>query len=121
MGDVKQKTESMFKEFEALYEADQEYDDVLEVEEVDLHDTFDINEWRFGRGVAPKENELQRYLKSPLVILGTRAANERFDVLAWWKANQAEYPILSRIAVDLYAIPGMSAEVERVFSGFVLF
>jgi hypothetical protein len=121
MGDVKQKTESMFKEFEALYEADQEYDDVLEVEEVDLHDTFDINEWRFGRGVAPKENELQRYLKSPLVILGTRAANERFDVLAWWKANQAEYPILSRIAVDLYAIPGMSAEVERVFSGFVQF
>src|SRR5436190_6548294 len=33
--------------------------------------------------------------------------------------NQGEYPILSRIAIDLYAIPGMSAEVERVFTGFV--
>src|SRR5579859_4019319 len=47
--------------------------------------------------------------------------NKEFDVLAWWKANQGEYPILSRIAIDLYAIPGMSAEVERVFSGFVPF
>jgi hypothetical protein len=39
--------------------------------------------------------------------------------LAWWKANQSEYPILSHIAIDLYAIPSMSAEVERIFSGFV--
>ena len=52
-------------------------------------------------------SELQRYLKSLLVILGGKVANKEFDR---WKANQGEYPILSQIAIDLYAIPGMSAE-----------
>ena len=66
-----------------------------------------------------KESELQRYLKNPLIILGGKVANKEFDVLAWWKANQGEYSILARIVIDLYAISSMSAEVERVFSGFV--
>ena len=87
--------------------------------DVDLIDDFNISEWRFGGAMIPKESELQRYLKSPLIILGGKVANKEFDVLTWWKANQGEYPILSRIAIDLYAIPGMSAEVERVFTGFV--
>jgi hypothetical protein len=112
----------MFEEFKLLYELDLGVEeDILEVEEVDLHDNFDINQWRFGGGSTFKENEFQRYLKSPLVILAGKGANDEFDVLAWWKANQAEYPILSRIAIELHAIPGMSAEVERVFSGFVPF
>ena len=86
--------------------------------DVDLIDEFDINDWQFGGAMVPKENELQRYLKSPLMILEGKKANDDFDCLAWWKANQAEYPILSRIAIELYAIPGMSAEVERIFSGY---
>ena len=52
------------------------------------------------------------------MILEGKKANDDFDCLTWWKANQAEYPILSRIAIELYAIPGMSAEVERIFSGY---
>jgi hypothetical protein len=40
-------------------------------------------------------------------------------VLEWWKANKA-YPTLFRITVELFAIPGMSAEVERIFSGYVI-
>jgi hypothetical protein len=122
MVDVKRKTESMFQEFRIMYESEVSNDlseGIFEVEEVDVHDDFDINEWRFGGGTVPKENELQRYLKSPLMNLGTSAAHNAFDVLEWWKANQGEYPVLSRIALDLYAIPGMSAEVERVFSGYL--
>jgi hypothetical protein len=118
MTEVKQKTESMFEEFKLIYEADRETEDVSDIDEPDRCEGFDINEWRFGGGVVHKENELLRYLKSPLLILGKRTANEEFNVLAWWKANQEEYPILSRIAIERYAIPGMSAEVERVFSGF---
>lgn len=112
----------MFQEFRLLYEADQEVkDDIKEIMEVDLYDGFDINEWRFGRGVASKEDELHRYLKSPLIVLGNRTANDKFDVLQWWRVTKEEYPILSHIAIDLYAIPSMSAEVERAFSGFVYF
>src|SRR5579859_3349809 len=117
---MRRKTESMFEEFKLSYNAATS-EDILNSpsHDINLIDDFDINEWRFGGGMVPKENELQRYLKSPLTILDGKVANNDFDVLTWWKANQSEYPILSLIAIELYSIPGMSAEVERVFSGFV--
>jgi len=125
----KQKTESMFAEFKKKYEDDiaaASYNsDILDCEsesensDLDLLEDFDVNQWRFGRAV-PKESELERYLKSPLMVLEGRRANNDFDCLAWWKSNQEEYPILSSLARELYAIPGMSAEVERVFSGLPL-
>ena len=36
--------------------------------------------------------------------------------LEWWNRHQSEYPVLYRMALDLFSIPGMSAECERVFS-----
>jgi hypothetical protein len=119
--DMRRKTESMFDEFRLSHSVAASLDipNSLPLSDVGLVDDFDISEWRFGGAMVPKESELQRYLKSPLMILGERVANNEFDVLAWWRVNQGEYLILSRIAIDLYAIPGMSAEVERVFSGFV--
>ena len=82
MGDVRRKSESMFKEFQLLYEADREANDILAIEEVDPDDDggFDINEWRFGGGIASKENKLQRYLKTPVVTLGTMAEHKSFEV-----------------------------------------
>lgn len=38
------------------------------------------------------------------------------DVLGWWADHKAKYPILYTMAMDILSIPGMSAEVERVFS-----
>jgi hAT family C-terminal dimerisation region len=35
--------------------------------------------------------------------------------LAWWNREAWKYPILSKMAYDLFSIPGMS-ECERVFS-----
>jgi hypothetical protein len=37
--------------------------------------------------------------------------------IQWWRTNEGEYPVLSKLAYDLLSIPAMSAEVERVFSG----
>ena len=31
--------------------------------------------------------------------------------------QRTRYPLLSRMAIDIYSIPAMSAEPERVFSG----
>ena len=111
----------MFEEFRLFFnvETSVNISDSPSPSDIDIIDDFDINQWRFGGLKVPKESELQRYLKSPLMILPGKVANNNFDVLVWWKANQGEYPILSRIAIDLYAVPGMSAEVERVFSGFI--
>ncbi|CAB5384577.1 unnamed protein product [Rhizophagus irregularis] len=35
------------------------------------------------------------------------------DVLAWWKVQEANYPNLSKMALDYLAIPATSAPVER--------
>jgi hypothetical protein len=36
--------------------------------------------------------------------------------LTWWCLHEAEFPRLARIARDIFSIPGMSTEVERLFS-----
>lgn len=54
------------------------------------------------------KSELERYLTTDI--------EEVSDVLAWWRAHQATYPVLSQMAFDVLAVPAMSAEVERLFS-----
>jgi hypothetical protein len=36
--------------------------------------------------------------------------------LKWWSIHKAEFPRLVQLARDIFGIPGMSAEVERLFS-----
>lgn len=38
------------------------------------------------------------------------------DPVKWWADRRAEFPRLSRFALDLLAIPAMSADCERAFS-----
>ncbi|PNP38143.1 hypothetical protein TGAMA5MH_09947 [Trichoderma gamsii] len=45
-----------------------------------------------------------------------RADAEVEDPLERWVAHAADYPILSKMAFDLFSCPAMSAECERVFS-----
>ena len=84
-----------------------------------LNRMVDIDSWRFGSTVK-KDDELTRYLKAPLLFLGTRKANDEFDVLEWWKGNAKEYPTFARIAFNIFSVPAMSVEPERVFSGYYL-
>jgi len=61
-----------------------------------------------------EEDEWTQYLKSLLVHNWNG-----FRVRNWWLDRKKEFPTLSRMALDLLAVPSMSAEVERVFSGYV--
>ena len=36
--------------------------------------------------------------------------------LAWWQAHEKVFPRLAQMARDIFSIPAMSAEVERLFS-----
>lgn len=38
------------------------------------------------------------------------------DPLEWWVRHVSDYPILSKMAFDLFSCPAMSSECERVFS-----
>jgi hypothetical protein len=45
-----------------------------------------------------------------------RADQDVDDPLEWWVRHRLDYPILSRMAFDVFSCPAMSAECERVFS-----
>jgi hypothetical protein len=74
----------------------------------------DIDMWCFGG--ASKESELEQYLNTPTVTLRVDESMLTFNVVEWYNGNAKEYPILATIAYNLFAIPAMSAEAERVFS-----
>jgi hAT family C-terminal dimerisation region len=38
------------------------------------------------------------------------------DVIRWWYLQQYQWPILVRLAVEIFSIPVMSDNIERVFS-----
>jgi hypothetical protein len=38
------------------------------------------------------------------------------DPLRWWIDHEADYPILAKMAFDLFSVPAMSSECERIFS-----
>ena len=83
----------------------------------------EVNEYSsFGKRSISSLNEQRKKAKtaSELDSFQTRAIfAEDLDVanpLEWWSRHQSEYPVLYRMALDLFSIPGMSAECERVFS-----
>lgn len=49
-------------------------------------------------------------------FLSLRTLGSIRDPRSWWLQHQTDYPTLSKMALDILAIPAMSAEVERVFS-----
>ncbi|KAH9745818.1 BED-type domain-containing protein [Citrus sinensis] len=59
------------------------------------------------------KDELDTYLSEKLVPFNVE---EEFDVLAWWKVNGGNYPILSQIARDILAILVTIVASESAFS-----
>jgi hypothetical protein len=58
--------------------------------------------------VAATRDELKDYLKIP--------PKPCDNPLEWWRQHREEFPVLSKMALDLLSVPLMSAECERVFS-----
>jgi hAT family C-terminal dimerisation region len=65
---------------------------------------------------APASNlqdEYTRYCRAEAV---EEWNDDQGGFLGWWQAHEREYPRLAQMARDIFSIPGMSAEVERLFS-----
>ena len=59
----------------------------------------------------PGNTELDRYLQlDPAHLQGVQ------DPLQWWVSQRSAFPTLSQLALDILAIPAMSADCERTFS-----
>ncbi|KAG8386871.1 hypothetical protein BUALT_Bualt03G0194000 [Buddleja alternifolia] len=57
------------------------------------------------------KSELARYL-----LDGCEKSSKDFDVLNWWKVNTPKYPVLSKVARDVLAIPVSTIASESAFS-----
>ena len=55
-------------------------------------------------------NELSQYFHE------SHTDNDPEDPLEYWKRNSIKYPVLSRMARDIFAIPATSCATERMFS-----
>ena len=73
-----------------------------------------LTSWKFEANVpSTNTDELEEYLQSSV-------ENGSVSPREWWRFNQARFPVLASMAWNILSIPAMSAEVERVFSGYGL-
>ncbi|KAJ4818878.1 Zinc finger BED domain-containing protein DAYSLEEPER [Rhynchospora pubera] len=61
----------------------------------------------------PVKSELEQYISEPL---DDTAFEAEFDILAWWKLKVPKYPVLSRLARDILAVPASTVASESTFS-----
>ncbi|KAH9779204.1 BED-type domain-containing protein [Citrus sinensis] len=57
-------------------------------------------------------SEVERYLKDPV----EDPSNLKLNVLLWWRVNGSRYPILEKIARDVFAVPVSTVASESAFS-----
>ncbi|XP_071924364.1 zinc finger BED domain-containing protein RICESLEEPER 2-like [Coffea arabica] len=61
----------------------------------------------------PEKSDLDVYLEEGRYVCD---ANANLDVLGWWKGERWRFPILSRLASDILAIPVTTVACESTFS-----
>ena len=61
--------------------------------------------------VGPTKSELEKYLAEE-----TEAHPAKFDILQWWKIKSSRFPVLSRLAHDVLAVPISAVSSEFAFS-----
>ena len=61
---------------------------------------------------TPSRSEVETYLEEDRIVLD----EQKSGLLAWWSANSGKYPILSKIARDILAVPISTVPSESAFS-----
>ncbi|KAK4077565.1 hypothetical protein Purlil1_12327 [Purpureocillium lilacinum] len=120
-GDMQSADGSLFDEYVRQAEVESQAQTGLLDDEVEIE--AEINDYSsFGKRSIRSLNTQRKKVKAvtELDIFQTRPIYAHdldvADPLEWWTKHQLEYPILYSMALDLFSIPGMSAECERVFS-----
>lgn len=77
--------------------------------EEDEIDFFSLYEKPLKNTPDSQKKEFENYCAQPRAPGNT-------DILAWWKANAHQFPILAKMARDYFSIPATSVPAERLFS-----
>ena len=72
---------------------------------------FKKHKMETGGSCGNKKSELDIYLSEDIV-----EEDDSFDVLRWWKVNSDRFPVLSRMARDVLAVPVSTVASESAFS-----
>lgn len=76
--------------------------------------TISFSLWMAKKRAQPVDNldELGQYVSEARLL-------EVGSLISWWMspAQRSRFPLLSSMAIDIFSIPAMSSEAERVFSG----
>ena len=119
--DMQSAVGTLFDEYLRQAEVETQAQAGLSEDEVEIE--AEVNDYgSFGKRSIRSLNTQRKKVKtvSELDIFQTRPIYAHdldvADPLEWWHQHQLEYPVLYRMALDLFSIPGMSAECERVFS-----
>ena len=89
-------------------------DNLVEIDEEDSH-AANMKQFmmlRKEKDVVEIRDEVDKYL----LEASEDPANPKFNVLDWWKENCLRYPILSKIARDVFAVPASTVASESAFS-----
>lgn len=74
-----------------------------------LKDEF--RKYKLGGKKEHVKTEIEKYLSED-----PEDYDEKFDILQWWKINSPRFPILSKMARDILAIPVSTVASESAFS-----
>ncbi|EKG09031.1 HAT domain-containing protein [Macrophomina phaseolina MS6] len=121
--DAKSAIRRMYDTYEVMYlselAAGEETEESTTDESTPATDVF-TNFEAFGRPSGAKERSRKRRRLDTTQLQSYWDAGVTSytisDPLAWWRSEGVQYPILQRMAFDIYSIPAMSAEPERIFS-----
>ena len=73
------------------------------------------NGWLVFGDLNQIQTELNEYLNASVLRL-RETEIDTFNPITWYEANKGSYPTLDIIACNIFAIPAMSTEAERVFN-----
>jgi hAT family C-terminal dimerisation region len=94
-----------------LYNTHYNPKDAVQEEEVD--EDLDYFDKEMDEQFNPKVSDQWKHYTTQEGRTATRPVN----VFHWWRDNGKHLPAVQQMAYDLLAIPAMSSEVERAFSG----
>ena len=100
------KTEYCSEEFTETDDSRKEIADELDEFSIDFNSLY-VKEPKIKK--QSWETELENYLKYP-------RANEKTNILHWWKENEKNFPRIAKMAKDVLSTMATSVPVERLFS-----
>jgi hypothetical protein len=113
MEEVNNTMQKLFDEYnqEVYAHSQKERDSPTSEEEEDTDDPLAVWDQYMRSKRRQTSNELERYLKEELL-----PRKKEVDILQWWKVNSSKYPMLSKMARDILAIPASTVPSESAFS-----